>query len=110
MTDFIEIGERRIDHAGTRSVKATRTLLEGLDELIAVCGTLGEERKDYQLDIDGVKLAATGEVSASKAAHESRGPAAESAASTTPTRVVEVGMKIFEISIVKHVLHYIVRL
>jgi hypothetical protein len=71
--------------------------------------TLGEERQDHELNVDRVELAAAGEVAASKAAHESGRSTAESASSPMATGIVEVGMKIFEISIVKHVLNYIVR-
>jgi hypothetical protein len=44
--DLVKKGESRINHSRTRSVETTRTLLECFDELITVCGALGEERQD----------------------------------------------------------------
>jgi hypothetical protein len=44
--DLVKKGESRINHSRTGSVETTGTLLERFDELITVCGALGEECQD----------------------------------------------------------------
>src|ERR1700683_1960027 len=51
MADLVKIGERRIDHAGTGSVEAAGTLLDRLDQFIAVSGALAEQRENEKLQI-----------------------------------------------------------
>ncbi|CAN0627665.1 protein of unknown function [Burkholderia multivorans] len=57
-TDFLEIGQRRVDHAGTRAVEALRAGVERLDQFVAVTRLLGEEREQQQLQVVGAELAA----------------------------------------------------
>src|SRR5215469_3489638 len=49
--DLLEPGQRGVDHSGARTVEAARTLLECLDELVAVARTLCEQREQHQLQV-----------------------------------------------------------
>src|SRR5262249_40232890 len=55
---LLQIGERGIHHAGARGIETTGQLLERLDDLVAMSGTLGEQRQNDELQIIGAELAA----------------------------------------------------
>src|SRR5271170_7139261 len=70
MADLVQVGERRIDHAGTGAVEAAGTILDGLDQFIAVSGTLAEQRENEKLQILGAELASPSKITAAGAAHK----------------------------------------
>ena len=48
---FLEVGQRRVDDAGARAVGAVGTLLQGLDDVVAVARLLGEQGEDDQAEV-----------------------------------------------------------
>src|SRR5258705_10776508 len=61
VSDLFEIGQGRVDHAGTRMVEAAGALGERLDDFVPVRRLLGKEREDNELQIFRAELAARAE-------------------------------------------------
>src|ERR1700728_1072386 len=77
---LLEPGKRRIDHAGTRAVEASRALFQCLDQLIAVAGPLSEQREQHQLQVPRGEPAARAKGPPAHAAAEPGAEDAEAAA------------------------------
>src|SRR5580658_7324723 len=87
VSDFMEIGQSRINHTRTRRIESARTFFESLDKFIPVCWMLGQQCQDDELNVDCVQFASTRKVAAGKVAHKARTTTAESTALAVMTAV-----------------------
>jgi hypothetical protein len=107
LADLFQVGQGRIDHAGTGCVEAAGTFLKDADQLVAVGRLFGEQRQQHESEVGGAKLAGAWEA----VAHEAMAEAAASAvAKSTPAAVVANGAEyvvegeVWSVCIVKHIL------
>jgi len=57
VADFLEVGQRGIDHARARSIEAVRSQTQEFDELIPMVRRIGEQGGQQQVQFPGAELA-----------------------------------------------------
>src|SRR6185437_5739012 len=82
VTELFKVGQRRIDHAGTRRVEATGPFGQLLDQVVAMARLFFEQRQNEHLQLAAAELA-PGADAARTEAHPFLDPPAEPAMAVT---------------------------
>src|SRR4030081_3896829 len=88
MPDFFEVRERRVDHTGTRYVKALGAFVQRFDDFVAMAGLFSQQPQYQELKIDRGQFSAHTEGPAAHvAAHESSAKMTEPATAMMAPKV-----------------------
>src|SRR5882757_1748520 len=108
VTNFLEVGQGGIDHAGTRHVETFRALIEFLDDLVAVTRFLVEQLQDQQLQVPRGEFPAHAESAAAHAAAFHK-PSSEMAEAVVAAMASDAMIKKMRHNISRYVLRHILR-
>lgn len=114
ISDFLKVGQRRINHSGTGTVETLRPLLQSFHDLVAVEGLFREKREDDEVEIGRCELSTSakrGPVFA-ETAGQARREATETACAVVAAQGENPGKKgvgAFGRVVSGHILRYIIR-
>src|ERR1700689_1412182 len=108
VTNFLEVGQGGIDHAGARHVETFGALIQFLDDLVSIARFFVEQLQYQQLQIPGGEFPAHAESAAAHAA-AFHNPSSEMAEAVVAAMASDAMIKKVRHSISRYVVRHILR-